>query len=197
MEHLSDQDLLLLIKKDDHFAFDIIFERHWQSLYQAARVRLNDHDRAKDIVQEIFITLWQRRSVLAIKGSLENYLQGAVRLSVISHFKSKKINEVQLKDALYRINMLEDSVGSLEGYLELEKALQQAVDVMPEMLKKVYQLRSENLSVKAIASELGLADQTVKNYITEVLRRLRTEIAAKFPEKHLTYIAILAMLLNK
>jgi DNA-binding NarL/FixJ family response regulator len=68
---------------------------------------------------------------------------------------------------------------------------------MPEMLQKVYQLRSENLSVKAIAGELGLAEQTVKNYISEVLRRLRHTIVEKHPEKHVTYLAVLMALLHK
>jgi predicted transcriptional regulator len=68
---------------------------------------------------------------------------------------------------------------------------------MPEMLRKVYLLRSENHSVKAIAGELGLADQTVKNYIAEVSRRLRIVIAEKYPEKHLTYMALLIAILHK
>jgi RNA polymerase sigma-70 factor (ECF subfamily) len=197
MESLSDQELLLRVQRGDHDAFDILFDRYWQRLFQSARARLNDSDTAKDIVQEIFIKIWQRRATLDISGPLENYLQSAVRLSVISHYRSKKVKEVQLEDALQRINMLEDSIESLTDYLELEKTLQQTVELMPEMLKRVYQLRSENLSVKAIAGELGLADQTVKNYISEVSRRLRIAIAQKYPEKHLTYMALIIAVLYK
>jgi RNA polymerase sigma factor (sigma-70 family) len=197
MEGISDQELLLQIQHGDHDAFDTLFDRYWQRLFQSARARLNDSDTAQDIVQEIFIKIWQRRATLNISGPLENYLQSAVRLSVISHYRSKKVTEVQLEDALQRINMLEDSIESLTDYLELEKTLQQTVELMPEMLKRVYQLRSENLSVKAIAGELGLADQTVKNYINEVSRRLRIAIAQKYPEKHLTYMALIIAMLHK
>jgi RNA polymerase sigma factor (sigma-70 family) len=197
MESISDQELLLQIQHGDHDAFDILFDRYWQRLFQSARARLNDSDTAQDIVQEIFIKIWQRRATLNINGPIENYLQSAVRLSVISHYRSKKATELQLEDALQRINMLEDSIESLTDYLELEKTLQQTVELMPEMLKRVYQLRSENLSVKAIAGELGLADQTVKNYISEVSRRLRIAIAQKYPEKHLTYMALIIAMLHK
>lgn len=197
MKNLTDRELLLELQRNNHDAFDILFDRHWQRCYQSARSRLNGSDVAQDLVQEIFIKLWQRRATLEVLGPLENYLQSAVKLSVISHFRSKKVTEVQLEDALDRINMLEDSIHSITDYLELEKTLQQTVELMPEMLKRVYQLRSENLSVKAIAGELGLADQTVKNYISEVSRRLRIVIAEKHPEKHLTYIALLAALLHK
>jgi RNA polymerase sigma-70 factor (ECF subfamily) len=197
MEKYSDIELLAQIKKDDRFAFNILFDRYWKKLYQTALARLNDDVEAQDLIQEIFIKIWQRRKNLEIHTSLENYLQRSVRLSVISHFRSKKTSDVQLQDALERINVLEDAIHSLTDYVELEKTLEVAVNGMPETLRNVYLLRSENLSVKAIASRLGLADQTVKNYIAEVTRRLRIIIAEKYPEKHLTYMALLLAILYK
>jgi len=182
MENISDLELLKSIKGNDHFAFDVLFEKYWKKLYQTAFARLNDSDAAQDIVQEVFIKIWNRRESLDVKTSLENYLHSAVRLSVISHYRSKKTSEIQLQNALERINWLEDSIHSVSDYLELEKTLDEAVQKMPETLKKVYQLRSENYSVKDISGQLGLADQTVKNYIVEVTRRLRVTIAEKHPE---------------
>lgn len=197
MKNFSDIVLVEHIKNNDHNAFDVIFQRYWKKLYQTALARLDDQDTAQDIVQEIFIKIWQRRESLDIRVSLENYLQSAVRLSVISHYRSKKASRMQLQIAFERITVLEDSIHSLTDYLELEKTLEEAVNTMPEMLKIVYQLRSDNHSIKAIARKLGLADQTVKNYISEVARRLRSTIAEKYPEKHLTYIAVLIAMLYK
>ncbi len=197
MEHFSDLALLEQIKASDHSAFDVLFDRYWEKLYKTAFARLGDDVIAQDIVQEIFIKVWQRRENLSINTSLENYLHGAVRLSVISHFRSQQASDLRLQDALERINLLEDSIEAIADYIELEKTLEEAVNGMPEMLKKVYMLRSDNLSVKAIAGELGLADQTVKNYIAEATRRLRVVIAEKYPEKHLTYLALLLPLLHK
>src|ERR1700748_37719 len=197
MENFSDLELLKNIKGNDHFAFDVLFERYWKKLYQTAFARLDDSDTAQDIVQEVFIKIWNRRDSLDVRTSLENYLHSAVRLSVISHYRSKKTTEMQMQNALERINWLEDSIHSVSDYLELEKTLNDAVERMPEMLKRVYQLRSENHSVKDIAVKLGLADQTVKNYIAEVTRRLRTTIVEKHPEKHLVYVALLIAILYK
>jgi len=197
MESFTDIVLLTQIRDDDHDAFDILFERYWKKLYQTAFARLDDDTIAQDVVQEVFIKIWQRRKSLEVHTSFENYLQSAVRFGVISHFRSKKVNDLRLQNALERINLLEDSIGSLTDYFEMEKTLEDAVNCMPEMLKKVYLLRSENHSVKAIAGQLGLADQTVKNYIAEVSRRLRITITEKYPEKHLTYTALLLLLLHK
>ena len=197
MEHSSDLVLLEQIKANDHAAFDVLFDRYWEKLYKAAYARLGDDVIAQDIVQEIFIKIWQRRENLSINISLENYLYGAVRLSVISHFRLQQANDLRMHDALERINLLEDSIETITDYIELEKTLEEAVNGMPEMLKKVYILRSDDLSVKAIAGELGLADQTVKNYIAEATRRLRIVIVEKYPEKHLTFVALLLPLLHK
>jgi len=197
MKHFSDLVLLEKIKASDHNAFDVLFDRYWEKLYKAAYARLGDDVIAQDIVQEIFIKVWQRRENISINISLENYLHGAVRLSVISHFRLQQANDLRMQDALERINLLEDSIETIAGYIELEKTLEEAVNGMPEMLKKVYMLRSDDLSVKAIAGELGLADQTVKNYIAEATRRLRVVIVEKYPEKHLTYLALLLPLLHK
>src|ERR1700761_7595627 len=158
MEHFSDLALLEQIKASDHNAFDVLFDRYWEKLYKTAFARLGDDVIAQDIVQEIFIKIWQRRESLNINTSLENYLHGAVRLSVISHFRSQQASDLRMQDALERINLLEDSIEAIADYIELEKTLEEAVNNMPEMLKKVYMLRSDNLSVKAIAGELGLAD---------------------------------------
>lgn len=197
MENLSDNFLLQQIKNNDHSAFDVLFERYWKKLYQSALARINDKEVAQDIVQELFIKLWDRRAELDIKSSFENYLLNAVRFNVISYYRSKKVTEANLQSALDRIDILEESIHSLSDYLELEKILQDAVNQMPEMLKRVYQLRSENLSIKDIGNEVGLAEQTVKNYLTEGSRRLRITVAEKYPEKHLTYIALLTILLHK
>ena len=194
---ISDTELLLQIKEDNHASFDLLFDRYWERLYRVALGRVADDFVAQDIVQELFIKLWERRHSLVIQLSLENYLLTAVKFSVLSHFRSKKVNEVRLDDALQRVHLLEASINENAGYFELEKTLENALSKMPDMLQKVYQLRSENKPVKEIAGELGVAEQTVKNYISEVLRRLRNTIIEQHPEKQVTYLALIIAILNK
>ena len=196
-KNLPDQELLRAIKDYKHSAFEVLFDRYWKPMFRAAQARLKDSCGAEDVVQEIFIKIWQRRFELEITGPLENYLSSSVRLGVINVFRSQKIRPELIEDALDRVSLLERSVESLTDYIELEKTLSEAVEMMPQMLQKVYELRSENRSIKEIAGELGIADQTVKNYISEVLRRLRVVITDKYPEKSLTYSFLLLTLLHK
>lgn len=197
MAQLSDNALLLRMQHDDHHAFNELFNRYWENMYQSALARLDDPAGAQDIVQEIFISIWQRRQSLQINSSLEAYLQSAVRLSVISYFRSAKASELQLQDALQRMNILESAIADHTDYLAMEKTLEHEVNNMSETLRKIYQLRTENYSIKDIAIELGLAEQTVKNYISEVLRRLRVAIKEKYPEKYAAYFSIILAILHK
>lgn len=120
---MSDNELLLRIREDDHSSFDLLFDRYWEPLYRAALARIDDDFVAQDIVQELFIKLWERRHTINIKLTLENYLLSAVRFGVISHFRSKKVNEIRLDDALQRVHLLESSINENAGYFELEKRL--------------------------------------------------------------------------
>lgn len=189
--------LISRIKNDDELAFNQLFEFYWEKLYSLAWARVNDADVAQDIVQELFIKLWQRRKSLDIKGSLSAYLHTAVKLSVISHFRSVSKEELQLQDAATRMSIIQDAAGDLEDYLLLEGLIAETVAKMPELLQQVYTMRNESKSIKEIAADLGIAEQTVKNYTAEVLRRLRLVIQEKYPEKYAAYLSILIVLVNK
>jgi len=197
MKTYSDIDLLQRMRDDDHAAFNELFARYWQKAYKNALARLDDETVSQDIVQEIFIRIWQRRTSLDIHTSFESYLYSAVRLSVMGHFRSKKVTELQMQSALERINLLDTATESLNDYKALEQMLNEIVNDMPEMLRQIYRLREENLSVKEIAGKLGIADQTVKNYMGEASRRLRSAIKEKYPEKTFTCVTLLLAFLHK
>jgi len=196
MKHFTDQQLINKIRHDDPVAFEVLFDRYWDKLYRAGMTRLYDAEDTQDILQEVFISIWNRRETLLIKDSVEGYLMGALKLAILSFLRSKKVKQAQLSEALKRVNILEEAVSDLADYLDLERTLDKAVSTMPEMLRRVYQLRSENRSIKEIASELGIADQTVKNYIGEVIRRLRAVLSEQYPEQSLGIVVFVLTMLK-
>jgi RNA polymerase sigma-70 factor (ECF subfamily) len=88
---VSDNDLLALFKGGDQAAFNLIYERYWQLLYVAACKVIKDEDEAKDVVQEVFISLLSKGADLQIHGNLSNYLFTAVRYKVFDFISRKKI----------------------------------------------------------------------------------------------------------
>src|SRR5690606_11011378 len=85
---LADQVLFDLIKSDDKAAFKLVYDRYFDVLYIHAYKRLKDKEEAKDIVQEIFVILWDKRQQITLRINLLAYLYTAVRnkiFNVIAH----------------------------------------------------------------------------------------------------------------
>lgn len=84
--------MLALLSNEDQQAFEILYDRYWEDLYLLAYLMLRNKDASKDIVQEVFIWLWEHRLSLQIK-SLRAYLKTAVKYKVANHIRSGNIRE--------------------------------------------------------------------------------------------------------
>ena len=93
---LCEEMLLKLLKASDEKAFKEIYTRYWTQLYKSAYHKTRRHDVAEEIVQNIFVTLWEKRTTSSILH-LESYLQTAVKYHVINYFKSFLVKEKYLK----------------------------------------------------------------------------------------------------
>jgi RNA polymerase sigma factor (sigma-70 family) len=193
----NDKQLLQLLKDDNAAAFNNIYNLYWKSLYQAAYSRVNDEDVAKDIVQNVFIEIWQKRDTLQITTTLKQYLHGAVKMKVLHHYRSETIKQQALDNALDRITHLLHSSPNLSAYFDLERIISEEVEGMPQNMKNSFLLRSDSQSVKEIASSLDLAEQTVSNNITEALKRLKKRIRLEYPERYVGCFLFIAVLITK
>ena len=167
---LNDKDLLELLHADSEFALAAIYDRYWSKLYLQAYSIIRDRHIAEDIVQEIIVQLWMKRSVVHIV-SLNAYLYSAVRYQVFKAIRSgKSIENIQLEN----LSTVNDTDSTL-----IEKDIQRLVDEgvaeLPEKCRQIFKLsRREHLSTKEIAIRLGIAPKTVENQLTIALRRLRS-----------------------
>lgn len=158
----------------DDLAFQHIFDRYWQPLFSFVNRTIDDEDQTKDILQNTFLELWKKKENLVIQDSIMPYLVKIAKNDVISLFRRDKV----------RLAGDEILIGNLQRVtnpdeLIIANELQQAIDTelvkMPSNMRQCFQLsRYENMSIREIASELMLSEQTVKNNISEALRRLRS-----------------------
>ncbi|MBE9584948.1 sigma-70 family RNA polymerase sigma factor [Mucilaginibacter sp. JRF] len=193
----NETELLQLLKSGDMSAFDRIYNHYWKYLYLSAYNRLNDEESAKDIVQNVFIDIWQKRTELEITSTLKQYLMGAVKMKVLHLYRSESIKQQVLDNALERITQLLHSHQNLSTYFDLERIVSEEVENMPANMKNSFLLRSDSYSVKEIASNLNLAEQTVSNNITEALKRLKKRIRVEYPERYAGCFALLMLLFTK
>lgn len=176
---ISDGELLQAIKGDDTAAFEILYDRYWKALYQKACQRVNQ-DEAKDMVQEVMITLWKRRKQVVVKGGeIGAYLFTAIKYRVISHYA---FSEAEIKQAAF-FDIL-DEVHTTDGLetKELKQLIDAAVSQLPTRMQQIFRMsREDDYSIAEIARQLNLSEQTVKNQLTEALKRLRVALQSHVP----------------
>jgi RNA polymerase sigma-70 factor (ECF subfamily) len=171
----SDAELLHAMKNGDAEAFKALYDRYWEPLYLKACQRV-DKDEAKDMVQEVMTTLWRRRKDIFTfeDGKIGRYLFTAVKYRVITHYAytADEVRHPHLFDVLTD----EAAVNSLE-VRELSELIESEINRLPARMQQVFRLsREDDLSIADIARRLNLSEQTVKNQLTEALKRLRTSI---------------------
>jgi RNA polymerase sigma-70 factor (family 1) len=173
----TDESLLRLMAAGDTEAFTLLYRRHWESLFITAVKVIQSKEDAADIVQEIFLSLWNRRSEIVITASLSSYLQTSVRYKAI-HYIEKNITRRNYLSMLS--DLAESNASSPESILqvkEIQEAVSVAVKQMPPKMQEVYLLsRHEYLSHKEIAARLGISEETVKKHIQHAMQLIKTSL---------------------
>ena len=165
------------MRSGDESAFQHVFNRHWKQLFVYTCKLISDEDQAKDILQNAFIEIWTKKDTLIVEGSIMPYLISVTKNEVMSLYRKNKVRlagDDLLIASLQRVNRPDE-------YL-IANELQSAIDIelvkMPSNMRQCFQLsRYEEKSIRDIASELMLSEQTVKNNISEALRRLRNRLS--------------------
>ncbi|WP_316751124.1 RNA polymerase sigma factor [Pedobacter gandavensis] len=181
MTVINESTLINALQNGDQAAYSTLYEKFWRSLYIHAYKRVKDEEAAKDIVQTVFINIWQRRETIAIHKDIAQYLNGAVRFQVFNYFRSEKVKDKVLENTIQRFEEM-TSINDLDGYFELEKLIAGEVALLPDKMKEAYLLKASQLSTAEIAQKLNLKEQTVSNHLSEALRRIRVKLGAKYPE---------------
>jgi RNA polymerase sigma-70 factor (family 1) len=175
----TDETLLSLVADGDKDAFTLLYRRYWQSLFTTAARALRSKTDAADVVQDIFLSIWNRRDELSVTGSLAAYLQTSVRYKVIKYVEKNIVRRDYL--SLLTEMLVSYQPPDAESQLhikELRSVIQSAVEQMPHKMREVYQLsRHNHLSHKEIAERLKISDETVKKHIQHALQIIKTAIS--------------------
>lgn len=179
MRQHTDIELLDLIAQHNRDAFDALYDRYWELLFNAAFRRLKDKAQCKDIIQEVFIDLWCRRGQVAI-DNIKAYLLTAVRFQVYKLVAREKAGPAFFE--LYET--IASSTFGAEGNLmekEFMEYVKQWIDELPEKKRTMFLLHTQHdKSTKEIAHELSLSQKTVQNQLGATIYRLRLHIASFF-----------------
>ncbi len=177
----TDNELAALLKQGDQVAYTEIFERYKIILYKHAFRILNDEEEANDIIQDIFLSIWQKRDTITLKTTLSSYLYGSIRnrvFDLISHQKvaSKYMDSIRgfFEDGRY---ITDEQVRARE----LSAIIEKEIAALPPKMRRVFELsRQEELSYKDIGAQLNISDKTVKQQVHNAVKILRLKINVFF-----------------
>jgi RNA polymerase sigma-70 factor (ECF subfamily) len=187
INHESNQ-LFDRVRKDDMAAFELLFKRLYPRLKDFAGKVVKENDIAEDIVQEVFIKVWEKRKKIE-NTNIEAFFFRVLRNHCITHIKHLKVIEnVKVKvntllevEELYRIDFIRN-----EPYVLVEKELEEEINntlhKLPEKCREVFLMsRMEGLKNREIAEKLGINIKNVERHITRALKTFRLQFGDKLP----------------
>lgn len=172
----TDIELFQLYKAGNTAAFEEIYNRHWTGLLKEAYRLLGSKAESKDIVQDIFVSLFQKAAHIDIKYSLKAYLYQTLRYKIIN---SKRDNAIHgyCHNEIYRRSICENVFSNELETKELSASLHQAIAALPKKCKQVFLLSREgDYSHKIISRELNISTSTVEKHIGKALKILRHKL---------------------
>ncbi|MBD1260575.1 sigma-70 family RNA polymerase sigma factor [Maribacter polysiphoniae] len=176
INRISSFDLMERIKNSDQLALRILYGRLWERMYVLAFSMLHDEAVSKDIVQEIWIDLWERRNKI-LNQNIEAYIIKATRFKVFKVLRDTKMNIVP-EEFLEGLST-SDADGTLEKIYvkETESKIHKAVEKLPKKCNQVFLLsRKEGLANAEISKMLNISQRTVETHISNAIVRIKREL---------------------
>lgn len=171
--------LVALLADDSEYAFQLLFDRHRNRIYQTAILYLKSPVLAQEVVQDIFLKLWFERRNLRKDLPLEAWLFSIAKNNLLNRLKKvanewKALNNLRLTSS-QSINSTEDKVQESQ-YNQL---LQEAIRSLAEQQRKVFLLaRTEHLTYIQIGEKLGISPLTVKTHMSRALENIKAFFAS-------------------
>ncbi len=173
----SDSILLKNIKNDEEWAFKEIFNRYNLPLYNHVISKLGDDASSRDIVQDIFMALWEKRNDIQ-DSNLAGYLFTAARNKVLNVIKHKNI--ISKYESDFKKFIESYSTNTTEALLykrDMEIIIEAEIAAFTPRMRQVFELsRKRHMTHQEIAEMLGISKHTVNAYIKTSLRLLRAKV---------------------
>ncbi|SDS15362.1 RNA polymerase sigma-70 factor, ECF subfamily [Mucilaginibacter mallensis] len=163
-------------------AFEHLFKKHFRELHAYGFSLLKDWDAAEEVVQAIFLKLWEKNEWVHIQISIKSYLYKSVYHDCLNYMRRQKIH---LKYQTHTVHVMENRVDNTDGKIklsEMEQHLDKALDKLPEKCRAIFHLsRFEHLKYHEIANQLEISIKTVETHMGKALRILRKEMKEFLP----------------
>jgi RNA polymerase sigma-70 factor (ECF subfamily) len=157
--------------------FEALFKMYYAPLVVYACRFVNETDIAREIVQDFFVRLFEKRQTLAIDISIKSYLYRSVYNCCINYINQRVIQDKHLKNIdMEKVD--EDNLENEINRLELQQKIVEVIETLPAKCRRIFKMnRLEGLKNEEIAMKLNLSKRTVETQISKALKILRLKLA--------------------
>jgi len=168
--------------KFDEQTLEALFRSHYQGLCRFAAGYVKQEDVAREIVQDAFVSLWEKRDTIDPGKSIKSYLSTTVRNKCLNHLRNHK----KFSNDLLAIENLADEAGYDQPDRLVEQEIRDVISAgiagLPEKCREIFMLnRHENLKYQQIADKLGISVKTVETQMSKALQHMRIRLADYLP----------------
>lgn len=161
--------------------FEMLFKQYYAPLVVYACKYVTDLDVAREIVQDFFVRLYEKRQSLSIDTSVKSYLYRSVYNCCINYFNQRNIQEKHLKS----IDLERDDEENLEreiNTVELQQQISKVINSLPSKCQRIFKMnRYEGIKNEEIAQQLNISKRTVETQISKALKILRNRLSDYLP----------------
>lgn len=170
------KELIQKLKEGDDEAFSAMYKLYWEKVYNFSRLYLASSEDVAEIVQEVFIKLWETRHLIDEEQSFEGFLFIITR-NQIFNYSRKRLNYSFLKmTVMQSIEKSYEEEDQLE-IADLKKHLSVLISQLPERQQEIFRLsREQHMTYKQIAEQLSISEKTVEYHMTAALKYLRKNL---------------------
>lgn len=183
-------EYLLVLKSGNELALKLIMERWYGRLFNFANGYLNNVGNTEEVIQDVFIQLWDHRERLSENTSINAFLFTLTRNRCIDVIRRERLTIQFYKDKQLEYNYLKESFNALSDPIldkifeqEIQSEINSVVGSLPEQCQRVFNLsRVQGLKNREISESLNISAKTVETHITKALKLIRVNLERKFPE---------------
>lgn len=172
----GDGDLLNALQQGDRRAFAEIYERYWEPLHQVACRKLGSSETAEEVVQDLFVTIWERRQTVRI-DKLDRYLFSALKFGIIDLIRTQAVHDRFVHFVETTSTNFDQRTEDTLALQDLTRSVERVLLSLPEKTQQVFRLsRFDCLTIPEIADQLKVSEKTVQYHLGNALRTLRTNL---------------------
>ncbi|MDW7691550.1 RNA polymerase sigma-70 factor [Flammeovirgaceae bacterium SG7u.111] len=195
LEKASDEQLFKEIKKGNRKAWELIIKSYYNALFVFILGMVKEKESAEELVQDVFVNIWDKRDKINITTSLKAYLYRAARNHTLNFLKRKKFEMDYHKRLAQTSSNLDNKTEESIHYTELQKHLFKAIEDLPDSCKHIFKMsRYEELTYKEISDVLGVPVRSVHYQIGLALKELRNKLKGLYSKESIPFFALFLVL---